>query len=63
MNTQAIKGFNYQPSYGSSGLELWRGFDAETIALELSGGKKYFPQMNALRWWLSWCLDARPTKV
>lgn len=49
-----IAGFNYQPSYGSTGLELWQKFDARTIALELARGKKYFPRMNALRWWQSW---------
>src|SRR5690349_12144691 len=50
----AIHGFNYQPSYGTSGLELWQKFDAATIAIELDRGKKYFPRMNALRWWHSW---------
>lgn len=50
----AIRGFNYQPSYGSSGLELWRQFDAAVIETELTRGKKYFPKMNAIRLWLSW---------
>ncbi len=49
-----VKGFNYQPSYGSSGFELWQKFDAKTIDLELGQGKRYFPGMNALRWWQSW---------
>jgi hypothetical protein len=49
-----VRGFNYQPSYGSSGMELWMQFDAGTIALELNQGKKYFPHMNAIRLWLSW---------
>lgn len=49
-----IRGFNYQPSYGSSGLELWQKFDATIIKTELARGKKYFPKMNALRWWQSW---------
>lgn len=49
-----VRGFNYQPSYGTSGLELWMQFDAETIALELGQGKRYFPHMNAIRLWLSW---------
>lgn len=48
-----IKGFNYQPSYGSSGLELWQKFDAETVRVELGRGKKHFPKMNAIRLWLS----------
>lgn len=54
MNTIDIKGFNYQPSYGSSGFELWQIFDAKTIEIELARGKEYFPHINALRWWLSW---------
>jgi len=49
----AIRGFNYQPSYGSSGFELWQKFNARTIATELDRGKKFFPKMNALRWWQS----------
>ena len=53
MDYSRIKGFNYQPSYGSSGLELWLNFDAATIDLELSRGKHYFPGMNAIRLWLS----------
>ena len=49
-----IRGFNYQPSYGSNGFELWQKFDAHTIAIELERGKKFFPKINALRWWQSW---------
>src|SRR5688572_9315911 len=49
-----IRGFNYQPSYGRTGFELWQEFDAKIIETELARGKKYFPQMNALRWWQSW---------
>ncbi len=49
-----IRGFNYQPSYGSSGFELWQKFDASVIDRELGLGKKYFPAMNAIRLWLSW---------
>lgn len=54
MNLSQVKGFNYQPSYGSSGIELWLNFDAQTIERELGLGKKYFPAMNAIRLWLSW---------
>ena len=57
-----ITGFNYQPSYGSSGFELWQKFDARTIALELARGKKFFPRMNALRWWQSWSSFNRDPK-
>lgn len=49
----AVRGFNYQPSYGTTGLELWRNFDATTIREELGRGKRYFPGMNAIRLWLS----------
>lgn len=49
-----IRGFNYQPSYGSNGFELWQKFDARTITVELERGKKFFPKINALRWWQSW---------
>ncbi len=48
-----LRGFNYQPSYGSTGLELWLNFDATVIERELAAGKKHFPGMNGLRWWLS----------
>ncbi|MCX6911411.1 MAG: cellulase family glycosylhydrolase [Verrucomicrobia bacterium] len=50
----AIRGFNYQPSYGSNGFELWQKFNARIIATELDRGKKFFPKMNGLRWWQSW---------
>lgn len=49
-----LRGFNYQPSYGSSGFELWQKFDAKIIGKELAQGKRHFPKMNALRWWQSW---------
>lgn len=48
-----IKGFNYQPSWGSSGMEIWINFDADCMSRELALGKKYFPGMNAIRLWLS----------
>ncbi|MBS3762057.1 MAG: hypothetical protein KGZ25_02015 [Planctomycetes bacterium] len=54
MDYSEVKGFNYQPSYGRNGLELWRNFEAETIRRELGRGKEYFPGMNAIRLWLSW---------
>ena len=49
-----LRGFNYQPSYGSSGFELWQRFDAKVIAEELAQGKRHFPKRSALRWWQSW---------
>ncbi|MFP4660800.1 MAG: cellulase family glycosylhydrolase [Halanaerobiales bacterium] len=49
-----IRGFNYQPSYGSTSFENWIYFDSEKIELELRRGKQYFPDMNTIRLWLSW---------
>jgi hypothetical protein len=49
-----LRGFNYQPSWGSSGMEIWRQFDGSLMDVELSRGKKYFPGMTAIRLWLSW---------
>jgi hypothetical protein len=57
-----VRGFNYQPSYGSNGFELWQKFDARTIEIELGRGKKFFPRMNALRWWQSWDSYVRDPK-
>lgn len=57
-----IRGFNYQPSYGSNGFELWQKFDAREIETELARGKRYFPKMNALRWWQSWDSFVRDPK-
>ncbi len=54
MNYENVRGFNYQPSYGTAGLELWMKFNPEIIDLELGRGKKFFPWMNAVRIWLSW---------
>lgn len=57
-----VHGFNYQPSYGSNGFELWQKFDAKIIQVELARGKQYFPRMNALRWWQSWDVYLRNPK-
>ena len=49
-----IRGFNYQPSYGRNGIEIWMDrFDAACIDRELALGRQYFPTMNAVRLWLS----------
>jgi hypothetical protein len=58
-----LRGFNYQPSYGSTGYELWRKFDAAIIDLELGRGKKHFPAFNAVRFWLSWDAFIRDPKL
>lgn len=54
MDYSKVRGFNYQPSYGTSGFELWQKFDRIIIDKELGLGKKYFPKMAAIRLWLSW---------
>ncbi|MBI5095834.1 MAG: cellulase family glycosylhydrolase [Candidatus Hydrogenedentes bacterium] len=50
-----VRGFNYQPSYGSHGLETWGdAFDIAVIKKELLRGRQYFPKMNTIRLWLSY---------
>lgn len=49
-----VRGFNYQPSYGSTSFENWRYFKPEVVELELRRGKHYFPKINTIRLWLSW---------
>lgn len=50
-----IRGFNYQPSWGSNGVAIWIDkFDARRFRLELALGKRYFPRFNCVRLWLSW---------
>lgn len=58
-----LRGFNYQPSYGSSGFELWQKFDLQTIEIELAQGKRLFPRMGAIRLWLSWDSYIRNPKL
>jgi len=53
MEYTQLKGFNYQPSWGSTIYEIWRNFDAERMRHEVALGKVYFPGMNALRLWFS----------
>lgn len=57
-----IRGFNYQPSYGSCGFEIWYNFNPSKIKEEISLGKKYFPGVNTLRIWLSWDAYLRDRK-
>jgi len=54
LNPSEIKGFNYQPSNGTTGLELWMNFNPSLIEHEIALGVKYFPRMNAIRFWLSY---------
>jgi hypothetical protein len=54
MDYKAIKGFNYQPSYGRTAVEIWIDrFDSEVIQRELGLGRRYFPGINTVRLWLS----------
>lgn len=50
-----IRGFNYQPSWGSSGVEIWLDkFDPQRLRFELERGRQLFPGFNCVRLWLSW---------
>jgi hypothetical protein len=48
-----VRGFNYQPSYEATGYAIWRNFKPEVIDREIGLGKKYFPEINTIRLWLS----------
>ncbi|MCP4641807.1 MAG: cellulase family glycosylhydrolase [bacterium] len=50
-----VRGFNYQPSYGSHGLEVWGdAFDVDVFRREILQGKEHFPGINTIRLWLSY---------
>jgi len=51
---QTRKGFNYTPSYSTTGYETWMNFDKDTWRREIRRGKDYFPNLNFLRVWLDW---------
>jgi endo-1,4-beta-mannosidase len=54
ISESAIRGFNYQPGYAATGLEIWAlKFDASRIEDEIARCKTYFPGTNLLRLWLS----------
>lgn len=51
---EAVRGFNYQPSFGRTGVEIWIDrFDGATVERELGLGREYFPGMNTVRLWLA----------
>jgi hypothetical protein len=59
-----LRGFNYQPTWGKNGVEIWWNFDAARYRSELERGIELFPGMNCVRIWLSisaWRLD--PKKI
>jgi hypothetical protein len=53
MRCADVHGFNYDGSWGTSGLDLWQHHDHGTMAVEIARGKRYFPKWNLARWWLS----------
>jgi hypothetical protein len=51
---KTVQGFNYQPSFGRSGVEIWIDkFDGAAVERELGLGRRFFPKMNTVRLWLS----------
>ncbi|WP_248516518.1 cellulase family glycosylhydrolase [Salinarchaeum laminariae] len=49
-----VRGFNYQPSHASHGLEIWgTDFQPSLMRKELWIGTQHFPGMNTVRLWLS----------
>jgi len=53
MEASDIRGFNYDGSWGTSGLDLWQHHQHGTMAVEIARAKKHFPGWNVARWWLS----------
>ena len=53
MRIGEVFGFNYDGSWGTSGLDLWQHHDHGRMAVEVARGKAYFPGWNVARWWLS----------
>jgi hypothetical protein len=53
MRCSKARGFNYDGSWGTSGLDLWQHHDHGTMSVEIARGKHYFPKWNVCRWWLS----------
>jgi hypothetical protein len=49
-----VRGFNYQPSWGSHGLQIWNDFREAVFIREVELGLKYFPKINVLRIWFSY---------
>lgn len=63
MSYAEVRGFNYQPSYGSTSLENWVNYRPDIVELELRRGKAYFPKFNTVRYWLSWDAYYRKPEV
>jgi hypothetical protein len=60
-----VRGFNYQPGYSRGhGFDTWCNFKPSVIKRELARGKELFPEMTAVRIWLSFdAYLAEPEKV
>ena len=49
-----VRGFNYQPSFGSTATQIWvDNFDAAIFRNELEIAKNHFPGLNTVRLWMS----------
>jgi hypothetical protein len=53
MDSSDVFGFNYDGSWGTSGLDVWQHHDHGRMAVEIARGKAAFPEWNTARWWLS----------
>src|SRR4051794_31188952 len=53
MDSSDVFGFNYDGSWGTSGLDVWHHHDHGRMAVEIARGKAAFPEWNTARWWLS----------
>lgn len=49
-----VRGFNYQPSWGSHGITIWNDFREAIFAREVEIGMRHFPKLNTLRIWFSY---------
>jgi len=49
-----VRGFNYQPSWGSHGITIWGNFQETVFAREVDQGLRHFPKLNVLRIWFSY---------
>lgn len=56
-----IRGFNYQPSFASHGIDIWgRAFDSDAVDREIGAGRRHYPGIDTLRLWMShdaWMVD------
>lgn len=60
-----VRGFNFQPPWGSNGRDVWLRFDAKEYRRIIRCAKAAFPKLNTLRVWLSFegWYDGRETFV